>query len=154
LQPYVELDLYGRCPFWVGPFVIGISPADPEPVGQQETSVQYMFMLYYDESQSPEPGSAAQAELFQAYGAFTAEVKQSGVWQAGDPLQASSTATVVRAPNRGSTVTTDGPFAESKEQLGGYYILDCKDLDEAVELAAKIPTAWHGSVEVRPVMQM
>ncbi len=116
--------------------------------------MQYMFLLYFDESQAPEPGSAAQAEMYQAYGAFTEEVTQSGAFKAGDPLQSSATATVVRAPGRGSTVTTDGPFAESKEQLGGYYILECADLDEAVELAAKIPAAWHGSVEVRPVMQM
>lgn len=116
--------------------------------------MQYIFLLYYDESEMPAAGSAAQAEMFQAYGAFTEEVKQSGAWQAGDPLQPTSTATVVRAPGKGDTLTTDGPFAESKEQLGGYYILDCKDLDEAVELAAKIPTAWHGAVEIRPIMQM
>lgn len=116
--------------------------------------MQYMFLLYYDESQLPAPGSAAQAELYQAYGAFTEGVNKAGAFKAGDPLQSSSTATVVRAPGKGGTVTTDGPFAESKEQLGGYYILECADLDEAVEWAAKIPAAWHGSVEVRPVAQM
>jgi hypothetical protein len=116
--------------------------------------VQYMFLLYFDESQTPANGSPEQAEMFQAYGAFTEGVKQSGIFRGGDPLQPTATATVVRAPDRGAAVTTDGPFAESKEQLGGYYILECADLDEAVEQAAKIPTAWHGAVEVRPVMQV
>jgi hypothetical protein len=116
--------------------------------------VQYIFLLYFDESQRPEPGSPAQAELYQAYGEFTEAVTQAGIFKAGDPLQPTATATVVRAPDRTSPVSTDGPFAESKEQLGGYYILECKDLDEAVEWAAKIPAAWHGAVEVRPVMTM
>jgi hypothetical protein len=116
--------------------------------------MQYMFLLYFDESEAPAQGSPEQAEMYQAYGAFTEGVKASGAFVAGDPLQSVATATVVRAPGAGSPVTTDGPFAESKEQLGGYYVLECKNLDEAVELAAKIPTAWHGAVEVRPVMQM
>jgi hypothetical protein len=116
--------------------------------------VQYMFLLYFDESQMPAADSPERAEMHQAYGAFTEEVRQAGVLKAGDALQASATATVVRAPGKSSPVSTDGPFAESKEQLGGYYLLDCKDLDEAVDWAAKIPAAWHGAVEVRPVVQM
>ena len=68
-----------------------------------------------------------------------------------NPLQSISTATTVRLRN-GRTQTTDGPFAETKEQLGGYYLLDCKDLDEAISYAAKIPSAKNGSVEIRPVM--
>ena len=87
----------------------------------------------------------------QGYGAFTQEVKEKGLMVAGDPLEKSTTATTVRVRG-GSTETTDGPYAETKEQLGGYYILDCKDLDEAIECAAKIPSAAFGSIEIRPIM--
>ena|ERR671930_1976368 len=116
--------------------------------------MRYAFLLYYDEAASPAPGSPELQERVAAYGAFTEEVQNSGAWQAGEALQPTATATVVRAGSDGSPVTTDGPFAETKEQLGGFYILDCKDLDEAVELAAKIPAAQHGSVEVRPIWEV
>jgi hypothetical protein len=113
--------------------------------------VRYAFLLYYDESASPEPGSPELNERIAAYGEFTQAVQEAGVLQAGDALQGTATATVVRAGGNGSPVTTDGPYAETKEQLGGFYILDCENLDEAVEWAAKIPAASHGMVEVRPI---
>jgi len=75
------------------------------------------------------------------------------VMQTGEPLLPVATATTVRVRD-GKTLTTDGPFAETKEQLGGFYILDCKDLDQAIAYAAKIPDAKRGSIEVRPVMEM
>jgi hypothetical protein len=121
------------------------------PVRRQESHVRYAFLIYNDESTSPEPGSAELNERVAAYAAFTEEVQKSGAWQAGEALQNTATATVVRADSGGSPLTTDGPYAETKEQLAGFYILECKDLDEAVELAAKIPAATHGSVEVRPI---
>ncbi|HST54840.1 MAG TPA: YciI family protein [Solirubrobacteraceae bacterium] len=116
--------------------------------------MQYMFLLFIDENAAANASEAESAEVYKAYGAFTEAVNSAGVFKAGDPLQSTSTATVVRAPNGGSPLTTDGPYAESKEQLGGYYILDCKNLDEAIEWAAKIPAAHHGAVEIRPIMAM
>jgi hypothetical protein len=87
------------------------------------------------------------------YMAFTGSVKESGHMRAGEPLESTATATTVRV-KAGKTVRTDGPFAETREQLGGFYIVEAKDLDEAVGIAARIPTAKHGSIEVRPIMQM
>jgi hypothetical protein len=86
-----------------------------------------------------------------AYAAFTNEVKEKKVYVTGEALQPTSTATTVRVRG-GKTATTDGPFAETKEQLGGFYLLDCKNLDEAIEYAAKIPGASMGSVEIRPIV--
>lgn len=113
--------------------------------------MQYMCLIYSTEGKGPQPGTEAFAEYIQAYQTFSAECVESGVMKAGDALQPTSTATTVTQEN-GKVEVTDGPFAETKEQLGGYYLLDCKDLDEALDYAAKIPTAKHGRVEVRPVM--
>jgi hypothetical protein len=84
--------------------------------------------------------------------AYTEEVQQKNLMQGANALQPVATATTVRVRD-GKTETTDGPFAETKEQLGGYYLLDCKDLDEAIEYAAKIPSARFGSIEIRPIMK-
>ena len=86
-----------------------------------------------------------------AYGAFGQEIEDSGVYVAGEGLQPTATATTVRVRD-GERLVTDGPFAETREQLGGFYLLECKDLDEAIGWAAKIPGAQVGSIEVRPVM--
>ncbi len=83
---------------------------------------------------------------------FSEEAQQKKLVRGSNALQDISTATTVRVRN-GKTETTDGPFAETKEQLGGYYLLDCKDLDEAIEYAAKIPSAKLGSIEVRPILK-
>ena len=91
--------------------------------------------------------------MMQGYGAFTNEVREAGIMKEGAPLQGSDTATTVRLRN-GKADAVDGPFAETKEVLGGYYILDCENLDEAIAYAAKIPSAAHGSIEIRPVMSM
>jgi hypothetical protein len=89
--------------------------------------------------------------LFSAYTDFTNAVKAAGVYIGGEALQPTTTATTVRVQG-GQIVTTDGPFAETKEQLGGYYLLDCRNLDEAIQWAAKIPSATHGAIEIRPIM--
>jgi hypothetical protein len=89
--------------------------------------------------------------VFGGYMTFTEEVKSAKVMLGGEALQPCATATTVRVRD-GKTLTTDGPFAETKEQLGGFYLLDCKDLDEAIRWAAKIPGATYGSIEIRPVM--
>jgi hypothetical protein len=113
--------------------------------------MRYLLSIYGDESDyadvTPEHGAA----LMAAYNAFTDEVKNAGALVGGEGLQPTATATTVRVRD-GEPLLTDGPFAETREQLGGYYLLDCADLDEAIRWAAKIPGAATGSVEVRPVM--
>jgi hypothetical protein len=112
--------------------------------------VEYLLLIYADENEvynaTPEQveGHAA------AFGAYVRELMDRGVLRAGAPLQPSSVATTVKVRD-GKTLTTDGPFMETKEALAGYYQLECKDLDEALELAAKIPAAQNGTIEVRPV---
>ena len=93
------------------------------------------------------------AALMQAHNTFANEALKRGLLTGGAPLQPTSTATTIRVRN-GKTLITDGPFAETKEQLAGTYVLNCKDLDEAIELAARIPDALTSSVEIRPVMEM
>jgi hypothetical protein len=113
--------------------------------------MKYLLTIYGDESGwndiSPEEGQRIMA----AYGAFGEAAQQAGVMLGGEGLQPTSTASTVKVRD-GETITTDGPFAETREQLGGYYLLDCKDLDEAIGWAARIPGAQDGCVEVRPVM--
>ena len=113
--------------------------------------MQYVCLIYDDEDR----GSTEQEQqaLHQEYGEFTADVAGQGLMVSGAPLQGTETATTVRV-RKGETLTTDGPFAETKEQLLGFYVFDCKDLDHAIELAARIPTARVGSIEIRPVLEM
>lgn len=114
--------------------------------------MRYMLLIYGDERAGAQMTGAEQAAEYEAYMAFGKEIEQRGVVRGGDALMPTSTATTVRVRG-GKMLTTDGPFAETKEQLGGLYILDCKDLDEAIEFAAKIPGATKGSIEIRPVME-
>lgn len=113
--------------------------------------MQYLCLIYSAENAGPQPGSAEFADYIQQYQKFTDSVKQAGVFVDGNALQLTATATTVTREH-GNIETTDGPFAETKEQLGGYYLLDCKNLDDALSHAAQIPTAEHGRIEVRPVM--
>jgi len=108
--------------------------------------VKYMLLIYED------PNAEYDPKVLDEYWAFTDEIAQSGELISGEPLQGIDTATAVRV-RAGETTTTDGPFAETKEWLGGYYLVDCKDLDRAIELAAKIPSARSGTVEVRPLRE-
>ncbi len=115
--------------------------------------MQYLLMIYSAEDSGPQPGDADFSEYMQAYMTFTRETQEAGVFVAGEPLEKISTATTVRVRN-GDTLLTDGPFAETKEQLGGFYIVEAADLDEAIALAKRIPAASTGCVEVRPVWTM
>ena len=110
-----------------------------------------MLLIYNDETADLNPGDPGFDEMMAGYTRFSQTVRDLGVYEGGDPLQPTATATSVRVRN-GKTGHTDGPFAETKEQLGGYYMLNCKDLDQALELAAQIPAASYGTVEVRPIM--
>ena len=113
--------------------------------------MQYLALIYTNESKDAAMTPQEQGEVFNAYMKYTGDVKQAGVWVAGEALQPVSTATTVRVRD-GEVITTDGPFAETKEQLGGFYLLECENLDQAIEWASKIPAAQHGSIEVRPLM--
>ena len=110
-----------------------------------------MCLIYSTEGSGPQPGSPEFGAFMKGYGDFTETVKSDGKFVAGDALQSVSTSTTVSVRD-GKTETMDGPFAETKEQLGGYYLLDCADLDEAIKYAAMIPSATYGRIEVRPVM--
>ncbi|MBL4811342.1 MAG: YciI family protein [Rhodobacteraceae bacterium] len=113
--------------------------------------MQYMALIYSVPGAGPAPGTPEFGEFMQGYMSATETFKKDGVFVAGDALKGGETATSVR--KRGGKVETmDGPFAETKEQLGGYYIFDCEDLDAALRYAAMIPTSQFGTIEVRPVM--
>lgn len=113
--------------------------------------MQFLALIYQNETESAKFTEEENSEIFQGYMDFTTEMKSANVFLGGEPLLPTNTATSVRVRD-GKVVTTDGPFAETKEQLGGYYLLDCKDLEEAIACAAKIPTAKFGTIEVRPIM--
>ena len=108
--------------------------------------MQYLLLIYRNEAEQAKMDAAAGQKMMQDYGAFTQSIIQSGHFKAGDGLQPTSTATTVRVRD-GKTLTTDGPFAETREQLGGYYLVEAKDLDAALEIAARIP----GAIRRQPV---
>ena len=112
--------------------------------------MQYLLMIYANEAEYAKIDPATLQKVYEEYGAFTQGIVQSGNFKAGDRLQPTTTATTVRIRD-GKTLTTDGPFAETREQLGGYYLVEAKDLDTALAIAAKIPGARFGSIEVRPI---
>ncbi len=113
--------------------------------------MQYLALIYSDESKMPEQTPEQQKAVIAEYMAFNEEAKAAGVFVGGDALKPTTTATTLRMQGD-KLLTTDGPFAETKEQLGGYYLLECENLDQAIEWAAKIPATKYGSVEVRPTM--
>jgi hypothetical protein len=112
--------------------------------------MRYMLLLYGPDR--PRPGTPEATEYFRAVMDFHRECRERGVLVSSDPLLDPDQATTVRVRG-GRVLRTDGPFAETTEWLGGYFVLDCRDLDEALELAERCPTAAYGSVEVRPVME-
>ena len=112
--------------------------------------MQYLLMIYQNEAEYAKNPEALNGKMLAEYGAFTQSIIQSGNFKAGDRLQDTHTATTVRVRD-GKTLTTDGPFAETREQLGGYYMIEAKDLDTAISIAARIPGARLGSIEVRPI---
>jgi hypothetical protein len=110
--------------------------------------------LIYDDQKTMSSMSKAESDAFMGeYFAFTEDIRKSGHYVAGEALQPVSTATSIRLRN-GKLSTTDGPFAETKEQLGGFYMIECDTIDQAIEAAKMCPGAKYGSVEVRPVMQV
>ena len=114
--------------------------------------MKYLLMIYTSEQQDAQRTPEQQEANMGEYFAFTSEIREAGVMLGGEALHPTITATTVRVRD-GQTVSTDGPFAETKEQLGGYYLLDCENLDEAIKWAAKIPGAREGSIEIRPLWE-
>lgn len=114
--------------------------------------MRYMLLIYANEAIFETQSKEEQAADYQEYATYAQKAAERGLNPQGEALQTISTATTVRVRD-GKILTTDGPFAETKEQLGGYYILNCKDLDEAIEMAALIPGARYGSIEIRPIME-
>jgi hypothetical protein len=115
--------------------------------------MRYLLMIALEESASTRTPEEEGEQMQPEYAAFMKDIAERGVLLGGERLRLTSDATTVRVRN-GETLTTDGPFAETKEQLAGYFLVDCKDLDEAIEVAAQIPGAKDGSIEVRPIWEM
>ena len=113
--------------------------------------MKYLCLIYNEEKNMAAMGKAESDAMTAEYMAFTDEIRKSAHYVAGDALKAVSTATSVRVRN-GKLSATDGPFAETKEQLGGYYVIQAKDLNEAIAIAARIPSARTGTIEVRPIV--
>src|SRR5882757_9895755 len=114
-------------------------------------AMQYLLLIYRNEAKLINMTPADRHAVTAEYGAYTQSIVQSGNFKAGDGLQPTTTATTVRVRD-GKTLTTDGPFAETREQLAGYYLVEAKELDAALGIAARIPGARTGSIEVRPIM--
>jgi hypothetical protein len=117
----------------------------------EEDPMQYLCLIYDDEQQWGKLPPAESAKIMGEFQAYTESIKRSGHYLGGNALQPTHTATTVRV-RQGKVGTTDGPFAETKEALGGFYLVEAKDLDEALDLAAQCPGAQFGSIEVRPVI--
>jgi hypothetical protein len=115
--------------------------------------MRYILLIYTDPASYANLSEADQGAIFQEYYQVTDEMRGAGVYLGGEPLQGLEAATTVRV-KQGKRMITDGPFAETKEYLAGYYLLNCKDLDEALEWAGRIPDARYGSVEVRPIAEI
>jgi len=113
--------------------------------------MQYLLLIYGNENQLNQRNPAEQDKILQEYGEFSKSIAQSGHMRGGNELDRISKAKTVRVRN-GKRTVTDGPFAETKEQLGGYYLVEAKDYEEALALAARIPSARWGSIEVRPII--
>jgi hypothetical protein len=115
--------------------------------------MRYALLINTEDKRQAEMSEDEASAQMAAYMAFGEEMGARGVLQTGERLRPAATATTVRVRD-GEVLTSDGPFAETKEQVAGFYLVDCKDLDEAIEVASKIPSATHGSIEVRPIWEM
>jgi hypothetical protein len=115
--------------------------------------MKYLCLIYDDEAKWGKMTKDEAGKMMGEYGAFTEDIKKSGHYIGGNPLKPTSTATTVRSRG-GKVSTTDGPYVETKEQLGGYYLIEAKDLNDAVQVAARIPSAKSGGIEVRPIGDM
>jgi len=113
--------------------------------------MKYILLIHQQESLAPAPDSSEFGPFMQGYFALNQELEKDGAFIAGEGLQDASSATTIKVRD-GKTITTDGPFAETKEVMGGFYLIDCDNLDQAITYAAKIPSAKLGAIEIKPVM--
>jgi hypothetical protein len=131
-------------------------PTRRPPPRRQEEPMRYLVLIYDEDTANPSPDPpdpAVWAQVMGDYNAYSKMLRDRGAYLAGEALQPVTTATTVRIRD-GQTMTTDGPFAETKEALGGFYMVEAKDLDEALELGAACPGAKFGSIEVRPILDL
>jgi hypothetical protein len=135
------------------PNVIVPAEHDARPKPVKETTMQYMLMIYGNEAGMQSASKADAERMLAAYGAYTQAIKSAGVLVASGRLRPSTAASTVRVAD-GKTKVLDGPYAETKEQLGGYYLIEVPDLDAALSWAARCPGASHGTIEVRPIWTM
>jgi hypothetical protein len=133
--------------------IAALAALRPARTTPPEEKMQYLCLVYDDESAWEKMPRAEAEKIFGEFHAYTESIRKSGHYVGGNALQPTRTATTVRV-RQGKVATTDGPFAETKEQLGGYYLVEARDLNEAIQVAARIPGARLGSVEVRPVMEL
>jgi hypothetical protein len=138
-----------RCRFAGAPFVAWMTGRTRRPAAPEALDMRYALLIYTPESSEPSPPDVLKA-VMDGYNAFTTHVRDRGAYEGGEALDSTSTATTVRVRD-GKTLTTDGPYAETKEALGGFYIVEAADLDEAITYAAMIPGAVRGAIEVRPI---
>jgi hypothetical protein len=115
--------------------------------------MKYLLLIYNSEAEASKMTREQGMAMMNDYGAFTQAIAASGHYKGGNPLQPIANATSVRVRD-GKTLVTDGPFAETREQLGGYYLIDAANLDEAIEIGARIPGSKTGTIEVRPIMEI
>ena len=115
--------------------------------------MRYLLLIYENEKAWMSIPEEQQGAIFGEYMAFTESIKKSGNFLAGEPLQPTETATTLRV-REGKRLVTDGPFAETREQLGGYYLIEARDLDAAIAIAERIPAVRMGSIEIRPIMEL
>jgi hypothetical protein len=141
------------CRIRAGSNVIGPAEHDARPYQAKESAMKYMLLVYSNEAGMQSAGKAQVDQMLAAYGAYVEALNKAGVAAGMDRLQGTAAATTVRVAN-GQTKVLDGPYAETKEQLGGYFIVDVPDLDAALSWAARCPGASHGVVEVRPIWAM
>jgi hypothetical protein len=132
----------------VAAFVVLVTVAN-----HRRKQMRYALLICTNEKDYEDMGPEEGAALMAAYSRWSDEMNDRGILQTGERLRPTTDATTVRLRD-GETLTSDGPFAETKEQVGGFFLVDCKDLDEAIEIAAKIPSAAHGSIEVRPIWEI
>jgi hypothetical protein len=123
-----------------------------DPFKQTEETMKYLCLIYDNEKEWAKFPRDVQDKYMGEYMAFGDSIKKSGQYVGANQLQPTSTATVVRSRN-GKVSTTDGPYAETKEQLGGYYLIEAKDLNDAIQVASRIPSVKSGSIEVRPIVE-
>jgi hypothetical protein len=146
-------DFQARCRNAAGPIVIAQAGHGLGRSAVKEIKMKYMLLIYQNEAGMLATSKEQAGQILAAYGAYTEAMKKAGVHVNSNRLRPTASGTTVRVAN-GKTEVLDGPYAETKEQLGGYYMIDVPDLDAALSWAARCPGASHGTMEVRPIWEM